>query len=624
MDPEVGGPAAAAPTSYGTPPAAPTGPVGPGYPPPGYPPGRSPHGSPHGRHGGRGRGVVDLLTRRPAVTYAIAGGLAVVLLTYLVPSMAAAGELPRGTRIAGVDVGGLEPAAAEATLRRELADDVTRPLTVEAGGRRLPVDPVKAGLSVDWRATVDSVDRGFPSPVALARRLFGGGQDVAPVVRMDAAKMNAVVAALAKAVDRPKREASIRYAGLRPVATLPRSGRVVDRPAAANAIRAAFPRLGAAAEQGVPLPVATDAPSVTAAQVRRFAATDARTAVAGPVTLTNGARRADLGREALAANLVFAADGRGGLRPRFNAGRAVAPVESRLIDQAKAPRDATYKLVNNRPRLVPARIGEGVDTAKLATSVAEVITASGGRTVPIQVKVTKPRVTTTEARKLGIKEKISSFTTRHPCCAPRVTNIHRMAEIVNGHLVKPGETFSLNGVVGQRDRARGFVEAPMILNGRFVDDVGGGVSQFATTMFNAVFFGGLADVQHTPHQFYISRYPAGRESTVSYPQPDFRWKNDSPYGVLVQTSYTDTSITVTFWSTKRYSIESKSSAPYDVKNFKTQTDSGKDCIPMEGAKGFTIDVWRIFKSDGAVVRRQQFHTVYQPEPKLTCEKSGGS
>jgi vancomycin resistance protein YoaR len=558
------------------------------------------------------------------VTYAVVGGLVLVLLIYFVPSMAAAGELPPGTRIAGVEVGGLEPAAAETTLRRELADDVTRPITVVAGGRRLPVDPVKAGLSVDWRATVDSVDRGFPSPVALVRGIFGGGQDVAPVVRMDAAKMNAVVAALAKSVDRRKREGSIRYAGLRPVATLPKSGRVVDRAAAANVIRTAFPRLGAAAGPGVPLPVATDAPSVTAAQVRRFAATEARTAVATPVTLTNGARRAALGREALAANLAFVADGpagqRGGLRPRFDAGRAVGPVESRLIDQAKAPRDATYKLVNNRPRLVPARIGEGVDTDKLATSITKVITASGGRTVPVQIKITKPRVTTAEARKLGIKQKISSFTTRHPCCAPRVTNIHRMADIVNGHLVKPGETFSLNGVVGRRDRARGFVEAPMILNGRFVDDVGGGVSQFATTMFNAVFFGGLADVQHTPHQFYISRYPAGRESTVSYPQPDFRWKNDSPYGVLVQTSYTSTSITVSFWSTKRYTIESKSSAPYDVKNFATQTDSGKDCIPMEGAKGFAIDVWRTFKQDGEVVRSQKFHTVYQPEPKLTCEK----
>ncbi|MBA9002797.1 vancomycin resistance protein YoaR [Actinomadura cellulosilytica] len=159
----------------------------------------------------------------------------------------------------------------------------------------------------------------------------------------------------------------------------------------------------------------------------------------------------------------------------------------------------------------------------------------------------------------------------------------------------------------------------MILNGRYVNDVGGGISQFATTMFNAVFFGGLQDVQHTPHSFYISRYPAGRESTVSYPKPDFRWRNDSPYGVLVDTSYTDTSITVTFWSTKRYHIESKSSGRYAVTPFTSKTDSSPDCIPMPGAEGFKIDVWRIFKQNGRTVRTQKFHTTYLPEPRITCQ-----
>jgi vancomycin resistance protein YoaR len=237
----------------------------------------------------------------------------------------------------------------------------------------------------------------------------------------------------------------------------------------------------------------------------------------------------------------------------------------------------------------------------------------------VKVKTAPPRVTTEQARTYGIKEKISTFTTRHPCCAPRVTNIHTIAKILDGYLVKPGETFSLNTVVGERDKARGFVPAPQILRGRFVNDVGGGISQFTTTMFNAVFFGGLEDVQHTPHQFYISRYPPGRESTVSHPHPDFRWRNDSPTGVLVKTAYTDTSITVSFWGTKRFDVESQSSRPYDKRSFETAKDSGKKCIPMEGAEGFSIDVWRIFKRDGVTVRREKFHTVYQPEPKLTCE-----
>jgi vancomycin resistance protein YoaR len=97
-----------------------------------------------------------------------------------------------------------------------------------------------------------------------------------------------------------------------------------------------------------------------------------------------------------------------------------------------------------------------------------------------------------------VKEVIGTFTSRHPCCAPRVTNIHRIADLVDGHVVLPGERFDLNEITGPRDRARGFVDAPQILEGEFVDRIGGGISQFVTTMFNAVFFSGLKDVEHSP------------------------------------------------------------------------------------------------------------------------------
>jgi len=197
-----------------------------------------------------------------------------------------------------------------------------------------------------------------------------------------------------------------------------------------------------------------------------------------------------------------------------------------------------------------------------------------------------------------------------------------MADIVNGALVLPGQTFSLNGYVGERDTARGFVSAPMIDQGSFVDAVGGGVSQFATTIFNAVFFAGLKDVQHTPHSYYISRYPAGRESTVSYPQPDFRFNNDSPYGVLIQTAYTGTSLTVTFWGTKRYEIESVSGPRYAPTVLTGVTYNPRpDCEASGGSTGFSINVTRIFLSGGREVKRETFHTRYLPEPHVICGPS---
>ncbi|WP_170223502.1 VanW family protein [Nonomuraea turkmeniaca] len=540
--------------------------------------------------------------------------IAVPLLAYALPATILAGETPRGTRVAGIDIGGLSAADARARLERELGKRGARSLTLTAAGETARLAPAKLGLAFDVPATVEAAMDGAAAPAGIFRSLFGSPRDLQPQIRVDERVLADGLGKFAKAVDTKPRQGGIRYRGVEPQAILPKPGRALDREAAARAVREAF----AGNRPSIALTTQVVRPSVTAAEVRRVATTVARSAVAAPLTLANGAKKAPLSPTQIAAGLRFVANGQGELRPAFDADDVLTGLEKQLIDAEQRPRDASFTITKGRPRVIPARPGRGIDAKALSTTVSDAL-ASGRRSVDAPLAETQPRVTTAEAKKLGIKEKVSSFTTQHPCCAPRVTNIHRIADIVDGYVVQPGETFSLNGIVGKRDKARGFVEAPMILNNRFVNDVGGGVSQFATTMFNAVFFGGFQDVQHRAHQYYISRYPAGRESTVSYPQPDFRWRNDSPYGVLVKTSYTGTSITVDFWSTKRYEIESQSSPRYDTKSFPTLTESGSECIPMEGVEGFAIDVWRIFKQDGKVVRKQRFHTVYDPEPRLTCK-----
>ncbi|MGP4103369.1 VanW family protein [Nonomuraea sp. KM90] len=537
----------------------------------------------------------------------------IAALAYVVPAIALAGKVPPGTRVNGIDIGGLPSESARARLEEGLSGRLTQPMTLIAANKRKQLTPAELGLGFDTQATVAAAMEGATTPVGIARSLFGTRQ-IRPVVTVDDKRLAAGLAGLAKSVDKKPVEGGIRYQGLEPRATLPKPGRTLDRDGSAQAVRAAFVAGLTSAE----LDVQVAPPALTAAEVRRVAASTARTAVAAPVTVASGGKEATVSREQLAAGLRFVSDGKGGLRPSFNASDVTPALAKALV--STPPKDASFKIVNGRPLVIPSRAGRGAEVEALGPAINEAVTADDRR-VELPAVARQPRVTTAEAKKLGVKQKVSSYTTQHPCCAPRVTNIHRIADIVDGYVVQPGETFSLNGVVGRRDRARGFVEAPMILNNRFVNDVGGGVSQFATTMFNAVFFGGFEDVQHRAHQFYISRYPAGRESTVSYPQPDFRWRNDSKYGVLIKTSYTGTSITVDFWSTKRYEIESQSSGRYNVKPVTELTDSDPECIPMEGAEGFAIDVWRIFKKDGKVLRKQRFHTVYDVEPRLTCTKS---
>ena len=112
-----------------------------------------------------------------------------------------------------------------------------------------------------------------------------------------------------------------------------------------------------------------------------------------------------------------------------------------------------------------------------------------------------------------------------------MTNIHRGADVINGTIVGPGDTFSLNAALGPRTLEKGYVAAPQIgADLSYEDAVGGGVSQLSTTLYNATFFGCYKDVTHSVHSLYISRYPMGREATLNYPGIDNQFQNDSASG----------------------------------------------------------------------------------------------
>jgi Uncharacterized vancomycin resistance protein len=338
------------------------------------------------------------------------------------------------------------------------------------------------------------------------------------------------------------------------------------------------------------------------------------------LTLINGQRTARLSGAVIAANLKFVPDGKGIVRPVFDARGAVESVRGDLLDQTTAPRDATFGIVNGKPALIPGRSGMGVDTDRLADDVEDSMSRGGSRTIQVSLTTTRPTLDDDEARKLGVKEKIAEYTAKYACCDGRTRNVHVAADLINGRIVRPGETFSLNEAVGRPDEDRGFTEAPTIQSGRLVMDMGGGISLLSTALYNAVFYAGLKDVKHTTHAFYTSDFPAGRDAVVSYPGTDYQWKNNSHFGVLIQASYTGTTVTVALWSTRRYDkVRAVTSEASDFTSFATDTDSDPGCLPMRGRRGFTVTVTRVLYRGGAEVGRDRPETtVYRPEPKLVC------
>jgi len=156
---------------------------------------------------------------------------------------------------------------------------------------------------------------------------------------------------------------------------------------------------------------------------------------------------------------------------------------------------------------------------------------------------------------LDVNEVVAEFTTHHACCENRVSNIQTMADAVRGYYLIPGETLSFNDYIGPRTRDKGYLPAGAIRSGHMTDEVGGGVSQFVTTMFNAAFFGGLDLDEYQSHSVYFSRYPFGREATLSMPGPDLVVTNSTGYPVLIWPTYDSTSITVTLYSTKHIDVQ---------------------------------------------------------------------
>ncbi len=159
-------------------------------------------------------------------------------------------------------------------------------------------------------------------------------------------------------------------------------------------------------------------------------------------------------------------------------------------------------------------------------------------------KVHPPEFTEAEARALGVVHLVSEFTTHHPCCGARVENIHRIADMLDGVIIRPGESFNVNQFIGERTLEKGFKEAGSIFEGKMNTSIGGGISQFITTLHNAVYWGGYQIVEHKPHSIYFLRYPHGIEATIDWPYVHYIFKNDTKSAIVIDTEYTNTSITV--------------------------------------------------------------------------------
>ncbi|WP_217213258.1 VanW family protein [Streptomyces sp. AC550_RSS872] len=556
---------------------------------------------------------------------ALAGGALTVGVggLYLAGLLLAGGDIDAGTTVRGVDIGGLSRAEAVRKLEERLGSAGARDLAVTVGDREGAVDPRQAGITFDFAATVDRAARTHAAdPFTVIGGLFRSGGPVQPVVRVDEDKAHAALRKVAKSLDQKVRDGAVGFSDGEVRQIAPHNGYALDTDAAVAPLRESFLRGDAGAVTA--LPARETKPEVTAAEVRRAVRDFAEPAMSAPIRLAAADRRFTISPDDLGEYLTMRPDDKGRLTPQLDAkALRTSPVVARnLFGLPAEPRNATLSLAGDRVVAADdARPGVRITDEALGEAVLPLLTKSGtARTGEVDAHVIQPQVTGDNAARLGLREKMSSFTVNFEAAPYRTRNIGRAVELINGSVVMPDKTWSFNRTVGERTEANGFVDGIMILNDEFTKAPGGGVSAVATTMFNAMFFAGVKPVEYGAHSFYIERYPEGREATVAWGSLDLRFANDSGNAIYIQAESTDTSVTITLFGTKKYDeIESITGPRTNVKQPEKKVNSDEQCVPQTPLEGFDVTVQRVFVADGREVKREPFRTHYTPRDEIVCE-----
>lgn len=489
---------------------------------------------------------------RKSVLALVAVPLALVValtLAWAADAWASTDRVARNVEVAGVPVGHLDADELDATLTEMAEQFPDTPVVIDAGEFEMTTTAGEVGLSLDVDTTaarVMALGRNDPLPTRPVRWLTAlfGTRDVAAALDTDPAATTWTLAVLEGDRRTEPVEPTLEVTEDEVVLVPGEPGRAITLHDVVSALPATLIELDEPIAIEVSQTVTDPAiPDEAMAQLVE----QANQITSAPIELVTGGRSVEIDGAEFRPGFGVSVEG---TTPELTLD--VETVGEVLLTKVLRPANPTgvrFEIGGGGP--VPVG-GEDAQVCCEPDAPQQVTAAllAGERRVELATRT----LTAAEGREwaagLGVREVIGSFTTNHPCCQSRVTNIHRMADILRGVLIPPGTTFSVNDTVGRRTVEKGFVEGGVIQDGEFTTDIGGGVSQFATTLFNAAFFGGLDIPVYKAHSKYISRYPFGREATLAYPSVDLKIRNDTPYGIVIWPSYTGTSITVDLWSTR--------------------------------------------------------------------------
>jgi vancomycin resistance protein YoaR len=553
------------------------------------------------------------------VLLALSVGLLAVGIVYA----GSANEVAGGVSVAGADVSGLGQEGAESQLSAHAQRLEAVPIAFKAGGKAWPIAPQQIALKVDWaKAAQAALDKGDgPIPLRglkrLQLRLFGA--DVAPTASYEAPTLAKRLASIARAVDDPGRQAALVLRGGQPVVVPGEAARRLDRAAAERTIVSA---LSGFRRAPVALPVVVDPPDVTQATLARVAA-QVRTALSAPVGFVYKGVHWSVPPEQVATFLKLPQDGETILSIGGPAARAYFANLAKAV--GRQPREVDFSVSSTgKATLIPSRKGRRLDVAATEKGFLAAALSATHRETRLVVVAAEPELSTTRAKALGITGLVGGYTTYFGGDPNRIHNVQLVARLIDRHLIAPGSTFSFNKTTGERNAAKGFLEAPVIINGELKNGLGGGVCQVSTTVFNAAYEAGLSITERHNHALYIDHYPLGRDATVDYPETDLKFVNDTDHWLLLDTIIGSSSLTVRLYGTpvhRRIETQSsplrKTGPPTVKKILDPHMTLGEQVVVETGQPSRATSVRRVvYDKDGDVLYDTTWYSSYLAEPKV--------
>jgi len=283
---------------------------------------------------------------------------------------------------------------------------------------------------------------------------------------------------------------------------------------------------------------------------------------------------------------------------------------------------------NNTVSISESKEGIMLNNETTKTLIKNAMVEKTDRTVYIKTQTVLPSVRTDDIKKMGIKKLLSTFTTEFDISKTnRVDNIKLACNILNGYIIKPGEIFSFNNVIGPRTAENGFKLADIIINSELVPGIGGGICQLSTTLYNAALLANLEILSRKNHGIPVSYIQLGLDATVAYPDIDLKFKNTTNSCILIHAKIEDNHLTVNLYGDceKEFFVEiiSKVIEKIDPKTIIECTDLldfGEQEIIKSGSAGYKVETYRVIKMGDAEIKREfLFLDNYIPKDRIIRE-----